>query len=105
MNAIELNRIAIWRAKPLDTFSVRESAPGRQYVENKVYKKTAKTTYRYAKNYEVEGVKFCLMVITYDKDSKEVEKDLDRIALVISKEEAEKGEFAYTNYFIKERTK
>lgn len=105
MNAIELNRIAIWRAKPLDKFSVRESASGRQYLENKVYKKTDKTTYRYAKNYEVEGVKYCLMVITYDSNAEEVEKDLDRIALVISKEEAEQGEFKYLNYFIKERTK
>lgn len=112
MNMFELNRIAIWRPKAIDSLTIREAGAGRPYIENKIISKTKKKTYRYAKNYVVGETKFCLFVNTYSKNKKQVEADLDRIALVIDEAQAQEVaieqdfmSFKYTDYFIKENKK
>ncbi len=89
MKALELNRIAIWRPKLLDDFTIRESGAGRPFAENHIIKKTTAKTYRYAKNYEKDKIKFCLFVITYSNDAKDVESQLDKIAKKIGAKTAE----------------
>ena len=107
MKTLELNRIAIWRAKLIDELTVRESGAGRPYAENHIIKKTTAKTFRYAKNYEKGGTKFCLFVITYVWDEKAVEKYLDKIAKKIdantAKEVADNSDnstFEYTNFYL-----
>ena len=98
MKALELNRIAIWRAKLLDDFTIRESGAGRPYLaDNKILSKTTSRTYRYAKNYEKDGTKFCLFVVTYSKDAESAEKQLDKIAKKI-KPSDDLSDFEYTKY-------
>lgn len=102
MKLLELNRIAIWRAKLLDEFTVRESGAGRTFVENKIISKTTAKTYRYAKNYsKKDGTKFCLFVVTYSDDAAKVEKRLDSVAKKI-KVEGNLSDFEYTKYYLEE---
>lgn len=82
-------------------------------MDGKDEKRTTATTYRYAKNYKTKGknpIEYSLIVLTYDGERKEVEKDLDRIALVIREEDVKPilesdSKLGYTPYFIKERGK
>lgn len=110
MKTLELNRIAIWRAKLLDGFTIRESGAGRPFAENHIIKKTIAKTYRYAKNYEKKDVKFCLFVITYLADKESAEKQLDKIAKKIdvdlAKEIVSKStnvNFEYTDFYLEEK--
>ena len=103
MKALELNRIAIWRAKLLDNFTIRESGAGRPYLsKNKIISKTTAKTYRYAKNYEKDGTRFCLFVVTYSKDADSAEKQLDKIAKKI-KPSNNLSDFEYTKYYLEEK--
>lgn len=103
MKALELNRIAIWRAKLLDNFTIRESGAGRPYLsDNKIISKTTATTYRYAKNYEKDdGTRFCLFVVTYSKDADSAERQLDKIAKKIELSD-NLSDFEYTKYYLEE---
>lgn len=110
MKQIELNRIAIWRPKLLDDFTIRESGVGRIYAENKIIKKTTQKTFRYAKNYKKKGVKFCLFVLSYMNDAEKAENQLDKIAKKIdvdfAKEIVENSTdsiFEYTDYYLEEK--
>lgn len=110
MKALELNRIAIWRPKLIDGLTIRESGAGRPFAENHIIKKTTAKTYRYAKNYEKKGVKFCLFAISYANDAKKAEAQLDTIAKKIKADEAKKmianstnATFEYTNYYLEDK--
>lgn len=110
MKTLELNRIAIWRPKLLDDFTIRESGVGRVFAENHIIKKTTAKTYRYAKNYEKKDVKFCLFVVSYLADAKKAEKQLDKIAKKIdvdmAKEIVSKStdvSFEYTDFYLEEK--
>lgn len=93
--------------------TVRDFAKGTKVRDGKDMKRTTAITHRYFKNYETKDenpIKYSLSVLTYDGNQKEVEKDLDRIALVLSEREVKpildsKGSFGFTDYFIKERRK
>ena len=107
MKTLELNRIAIWRPKLLDDFTIRESGAGRVFAENHIIKKTTARTYRYAKNYEKDGIKFCLFVITYLADAKKAEKQLDKFAKKVDAKKAEDVvknssdvSFEYTDFYL-----
>lgn len=102
MKTLELNRIAIWRAKPLDTFTVRESGAGRAFAENKILSKTTAVTYRYAKNYEKNKVRFCLFAVSYSDDAKKAEKRLDEVAKSIKKP-TPNADFEWTNYYLEDK--
>lgn len=102
MKLLELNRIAIWRPKLIDEFTIRESGAGRPYAENKILSKTTAKTYRYAKNYERDGKKFCLFVVTYSKKAKTAEKQLDKIAKKVEIP-ANLSDFEYTNYYLEDK--
>lgn len=84
----------------LDNFTIRESGAGRPYLsENKIISKTTAKTYRYAKNYEKDGKRFCLFVVTYSKDADSAEKQLDKIAKKI-KPSDNLSDFEYTNFYL-----
>lgn len=109
-NTLELNRIALWRAKLFDELTVRECGAGRAYVEDNTIKKTVEKTYRYAKNYEKGRHKFCLFVITYANNTDIVERQLDSIAKKIKVADIESAleastdsDFTYTNYYLEEK--
>lgn len=109
MNALELNRIAIWRPKLLDELTVREVGAGRPFLQDKIISKTTAKTYRYAKNYTVGKTKFCLFVVTYRNDDK-IEKELDKVAKKIDEAVAQKialestiASFEYTDYYLEEK--
>lgn len=114
MIGIQLNQIAVWQAKRLDGLSVKSSPAGRRVLDGKDEVKTTKKTYRYAKNYQIgegdDALRYSLLTVTYDSAKTKVEEDLDRIALVLTREEVtkileSKDSLGYTPYFIKERTK
>lgn len=93
--------------------TVRDFAKGTKVRDGKDVVRTTAITHRYFKNYETKDktpIKYSLSVLTYDGNQKEVEKDLDRIALVLGKNDVKpildtKGSFGFTDYFIKERRK
>lgn len=113
MIGIQLNQIAVWKPKRVGDLTVKDFAKGRRVLDGKDEKRTTATTYRYAKNYKTKGknpIEYSLIVLTYDGERKEVEKDLDRIALVLSEKEVKpildsRDGLGYTEYFIKERRK
>lgn len=103
MKLLELDRIAIWRPKLLDEFTIRESGAGRTFAENKIISKTTAKTYRYAKNYsKKDGTKFCLFVVSYSDDAKGAEKRLDEVAKKV-KVEGNLSDFQYTNYYLEDK--
>lgn len=113
MKTLELNRIALWRPKLLDDFTIREAGAGRPVVENQIISKTKSKTYRYAKNYSrgkgKDKIKFCLFVVSYSDDADNAEKQLDKIAKKIDIEtvkevvsESTNTNFEYTDFFLKE---
>lgn len=108
-NTLELNRIAIWKPKLIDELTIRESGAGRPYLENKIIKRTTAKTYRYAKNYDKNGKRFCLFVISYTND-KAIEEQLDKIAKKIKDAEIDNAlvtstdsSFTYTNYHLENK--
>jgi len=94
MKHLRLDEVAIWRAKLTDELTVRENPAGRPYEDNNIIKKTTKVAYRYAKNYELEGAKFCLFIFTYDKKAKTIEKFLDKVAKTVTAEQIKSVEGA-----------
>lgn len=110
MNALELNRIAIWRPKLIDELTVREAGAGRPALQDGIISKTTAKTYRFAKNYKTGETPFCLFVVSYRKGAKSIEKELDKIAKKIDEETAKKvvnapnaTSFEYTNYYLEEK--
>lgn len=113
MIGIQINQIAVWRPKRSDGVTVRDFAKGTRVRDGKDEVRTTAITHRYFKNYETKDktpIKYSLSVLTYDGNQEEVEKDLDRIALILTEREVKpilesKGSFGFTDYFIKERRK
>lgn len=110
MNNIELNRVAIWRAKHLDQMTEKVTPPGRIAFKDKVAFKTTHETHRFAKNYRSDdGSAFCLFAITYRDDAEAIEKELDEIAEQLDEAEIAKAvetasdvSFTYTKHNLKE---
>lgn len=107
---IELDRIAIWNKTGADGLACAKVVTGTSYMEpsNPVRKLTepSKPMMRYAKDYSVQKVGFCLFVRTFETDEKKIEKQLDAIAKIIKKEQALEvayrsgNEFAYLDKYI-----
>lgn len=91
MKNLRLDEVALWRAKLTDDMTVRENPIGRPYEDNNIIKKTTSVAYRYAKNYTVDKEKFCLFIFTYNKNKKDVEKFLNKVAKSITVEKAKKA--------------
>lgn len=74
MNRTEINRVALWQAKPVDHLTTNRIGAGRVYYRDNIAVTSEDPLYRYAKNFtkEIEGgvVKFCLFIITPLKDKK-----------------------------------
>ena len=87
---IILNQIAIWHESGAKELNVKAVPAGRTYrtVDSPVYSKTNTVTYRFAKDYTVKKVKFCLMVLSDISEPSIVEKQMDDIAKSITKEQA-----------------
>lgn len=113
INRLILNRVAIWRPKLNDEFSVRQSPAGRTYFEHNIAKTTQTPTYRYAKNYTIgkgkNTVKFCLMILTPSRSEKIIESFLDDIAKQIDIAFAQRvamtatdASFEYTDFYFNE---
>jgi hypothetical protein len=113
MNII-LDRVAVWLPQNVDGLLVRKAPPTTTYLtkDSLVYKQATQSLYRYVKNYEVgrgkDRVKFCLFALSFEKDGKVVEAELDRISAELPKEYVVKEltgatfeSFAYTDYYLK----
>lgn len=92
---IIIDKIALWRGKINDAFTVRTSAIGTRYTDKKGANLIAvKPIYRYAKSYTVKDgdseLKVSLFVRTFDTDAKKVEKKLDSVAKKITPAQARK---------------
>lgn len=85
-----LNQVAIWHGCGAKELNIKNSPAGRTYrtAENPVFAKTKNTCYRYAKDYTVKKLVFCLMVFSDISDKAVVEKQLDEIAKTVTKEQA-----------------
>lgn len=87
---IIVDNIAIWRAIPNDSLSVRTQPAGIRALNptTKLYYQTQDQLRRYAKNYTVgkgkNAVKYCLFVRTFSEDAKNVEAKLDEVAKTIT---------------------
>ena len=114
INKLILDRVAIWKPKLNDEFSVRQSPAGRTYFEHNIAKTTQTPTYRYAKNYTIGDknfVKFCLMILT-TSESKTIENFLDNVAKQIDIASAQRvvmtatdTSFEYTDFYFNEEIK
>lgn len=113
INRLILNRVAIWKPKLNDDFSVRQSPAGRVYFEYNIAKTTQTPTFRYAKNYTIgkgkSAVKFCLMIMTGSQSEKTIEKFLDDTSKKIDIAFAQRvamtatdASFEYTDFNFKE---
>lgn len=109
---IIINRVAIWQPSTIDELTVRKHPTGTQYrtKDSELIKIASAPFYRYAKNYEVDGEKFCLFVRTL-KSLKKIEGELDKVAKKIDKSlvmevktkaQDEPMAFEYTDYYILE---
>ena len=92
---IIIDKIALWRGKINDAFTVRTSAIGTRYTDkNGANQVAVKPIYRYAKSYTVKDgdseLKVSLFVRTFDTDAKKVEKKLDSVAKKITPAQARK---------------
>lgn len=116
INRLFLNRVAIWKPKLNDEFSVRQTPAGRVYFEHNIAKTTQSPTYRYAKNYSIgkgkNAVKFCLMFITESISEKTIERFLDETAQKIDIAFAQQVainttnmSFEYTDFYFNEEEK
>lgn len=77
MKAPELNRVYSWRTMPVNDLDVKihENYPS---ITNGVITKSNNPTYRYAKNYRSKNKSFSLVMVTHDKNVKNVEAFLDK---------------------------
>ena len=116
INRLILNRVAIWKPKLNDDFSIRQSPAGRVYFEHNVAKTTQTPTFRYAKNYTIgkgkSAVKFCLMLMSELQAEKAIEKFLDETAKKIDIAFAQRvamtatdASFEYTDFYFNEEKK
>lgn len=89
--------------------NTRTTAAGVRIQEagTNLLKLSEQTIYRYAKNYETDGVRFCLFVRTYSDNATEVERQLDDYASKMTKPEvvsaiagADINHFKYTTNFV-----
>lgn len=116
INRLILNRVAIWKPKLNDDFSVRQSPAGRTHFEHNIAKTTQTPTYRYAKNYSIgkgkSATKFCLMILTPFQSEKTIENFLDDTAKQIDIAFAQRvamtatdASFEYTDFYFNEEKK
>ena len=115
INKLILDRVAIWKPKLNDEFSVRQSPAGRIYFEHNIAKTTQTPTYRYAKNYTIgdkNATKFCLMILTTSEAEKTIESFLDNVAKQIDIASAQRvvmtatdTSFEYTDFYFNQETK
>ena len=115
INKLILDRVAIWKPKLNDEFSVRQSPAGRTYFEHNIAKTTQVPTYRYAKNYTIGDknvVKFCLMILTTSESEKTIESFLDNVAKQIDIASAQRvvmiatdTSFEYTDFYFNQEKK
>lgn len=92
---IIIDNIALWRGKINDAFTVRTSAIGTRYKDQKGANQVAvKPIYRYAKAYTVKdgknNLRVSLFVRTFSTDAKKAEKRLDEVAKTIKPAQARK---------------
>lgn len=89
MNAIEINRLALWKPTGVTGLTVRIHPSGTKVKEQDAEELTPATAkvYRYAKDYETEAGKFCLFVRTYSDDQNAAETALDAAASGITEEQ------------------
>lgn len=102
---IVLNQIAIWHPCGAGKLAKRLSPIGQVYYEqgNPVAKFAKQPLVRYAKDYEVEKVRFSLFVRTNNDNENLIEKSLDQYAKTLSKgevlgylSECQNMDFVYT---------
>lgn len=85
-----LNQVAIWHGCGAKELNIKTAPAGRRYrtADNPVFATTKDTCYRYAKDYFVKKVPFCLMAFSDISEKTIVESQLDEIAKTITKEQA-----------------
>lgn len=110
---IIINRVAIWSPKASDKLTTRRNPIGSAYrtKDSNIVQGAETPVYRFAKNYEVDGQKFCLFVRTLKNDAATIEKELDDAAQKFDKDYISKVKvlfsanplhFEYTDYYILE---
>lgn len=111
---IILNKIAIWRPMGADGLTVRPAPLGTRYLEpnSPIYKNANNQLIRYAKDYKIQKIGFCLFIRTFCTDAKAVEKALDAVAKKLDKtyileqtHNATLSDFTYTDFIFDENTK
>lgn len=108
---IILNRVAIWQPQIPEGLTVRRHSIGTIFKrkDSDIYEKSKTPLYRFAKNYEKEGERFCLFSRVEINDPTLVEKDLDQIADKLDPDyirkikvitSANPMDFEYTDYYL-----
>lgn len=112
---IIIDRIALWRSKTNDGFTVRTSSVGTPYKRKSGTSGIAtKPIYRYAKTYAVKDgdseLKISLFVRTFSTDAEKVEARLDAVAETITPAQAREvitnpvwSAFTYLNEYLEEK--
>lgn len=110
---IIINRVALWSPKLGDGLTARRNPIGTKYrtKDSSVYQISKTPVYRFAKNYELGGEKYCLFARTLSDEPAKVENDLDKVAKKIDKAyitrtkvaiSADPMNFEYTDYYVLE---
>ena len=113
---IIINRVAIWQPQLADGMTTRRHPIGTKYrtKDSEIIQESTAPLFRFAKNYTVDGEKFCLFVRTMVNESAKVEKDLNKIAKKIDADyvrrikvvtAADPMDFEYTDYYVLEDAK
>lgn len=81
MNII-LSRVAIWQPQLSDGLTVRKHSIGTPFQRkgSDIIERASAPMYRFAKNYERDGNRFCLFARTFINDPTTAEFELDKIA-------------------------
>lgn len=81
VNKPQLNQVAISKPLPITEINTKRY-DSYSFMEGSILRQATELTpvYRYAKNYELKKKQFSILLITQDKDSKRVEKFLDKVA-------------------------
>lgn len=107
---IIIDKIGIWKADYHKGFTIKEVPSGMRYFDKTcICKLSNNKMYRYAKNYKVGKTEYVLFVRTFNNNTAEVEKQLDKVAKTITESYAREvclkatlEEFDYLNEYVKE---
>lgn len=110
---IIINRVAVWQPQISDGLVMRKHSIGTIYKrkDSEIYERSTAPIFRFAKNYEKDGQKFCLFCRVFVNEPAVIENELDKIAEKLDDSYIRRikvivannpMDFEYTDYYVLE---